>query len=142
MVATKMPLFIEVIKYLQENDDEQTTISDLADIIAKLCPDPTMAYSNVWMKKKSVHHFANINGKWDVVTFVITTKKILAAFYKTNDSSSNNIEEQKQRIIKMAAKFIKNDVKICPSSNTYPSMNEFQSIDNCLEYLTPSWKSQ
>ena len=36
-------VFIEVIKYVQENDDEQITISGLADMMAKLCPDPTMA---------------------------------------------------------------------------------------------------
>ena len=32
-------------------------------------------------------------------------------------------------------------MKSLPSSKTYPSMNEFQSIDNCIEYLTPSLKS-
>ena len=83
----------------------------------------------------------NINGKEDVVRFIFNAKKILAEFYDTIDSSSENIEEQKQRIIETAAKFIKNDVKSLLSSKTYPSMDEFQSIDNCIEYLTPSSKA-
>ena len=54
---------------------------------------------------------ANISGKRDVVTFVITAKKMLAEFYETNDSSSNDIEEPKQRIIETADKVIKNDFR-------------------------------
>ena len=116
-------------------------------MMGKLCVDLKMAYSKVWMKQKLLDRFGdnimigNINGKEDVVTFIFNAKKILAEFYDTIDSSSENIEEQKQRIIETAAKFIKNDVKSPPSSKTYPSMNEFQPIDNCIEYLTPSLKS-
>ena len=145
--AIQEAVFNEVVKYLQENDDKQITISELTEMMGKLCVDLKMACSKVWMKQKLLDRFGddimigNINGKEDVVTFIFNAKKILAEFYDTIDSSSENVEEQKQRIIETAAKFIKNDVKSLPSSKTYPSMNEFQSIDNCIEYLTPSLKS-
>ena len=140
-------MFNEVVKYLQENDDERRTISERTEVMGKLCVDLKIAYSKVWMKQKLLDRFeddimiGNINGKEDVVTFFFNAKKILAEIYDTIDSSSENIEGQKQRIIETAAKFIKNDVKLLPSSKIYPSMNEFQSIGNCIEYLTPSIKS-
>ena len=55
-----------------------------------------MAYSKVWMKQKLLDRFGddimigNINGKEDVVTFIFNAKKILAEFYDTIDSSSEN----------------------------------------------------
>ena len=116
-------------------------------MMGKLCVDLKMAYSKVWMKQKLLDRFGdeimigNINGKEDEETLIFNAKKILAEFYDKIDSSSENIEEQKQRIIETAAKFIETDVKSLPSSKTYPSMNEFQSIGNCIEYLTPSLKS-
>ena len=125
---TQEAAFIEVTKYLKENDDEQITLTDLTNMMGKLCPEPIMAYSNVWMKKKLQEYFGddiiitNINGKSDVVTFVTTAKKILAEFYETTDFTLEDVEEQKQRIIKTAAKIIKSDVKSRPSVNTYPSM--------------------
>ena len=115
--------------------------SELTEMMEK------MAYSKVWMKRKLLDRFGddimicNINGKEDIVTFIFNAKKILGEFYDKIDSSSENIEEQKQRIIETAAEFIKNDVESLPSSKSHPSMNEFQSIDKSTEYLTPSLKS-
>ena len=124
---------------MKDNDDEQATLSDLTEMMGKLCPEPGMAYSNVWMKKKLQEYFGddviigNADGKSDVVTFVTTAKKILAEFYETVDSTSDDIEKQKLRIIETAAKFIKSDVKSQPVVHTYPSMDEFQSIDKCVD---------
>ena len=106
-------MFNEVAKYLQENDDERITISERTEVTGKVCVDLKMAYPNVWIKQKLLDRFGddimigNINGKEDVVTFIFNVKKILAEFYDAIDSSSENIEEQKQRIIETAAKFIK-----------------------------------
>ena len=89
---------------MKDNDDEQATLSDLTEMMGKLCPEPGMAYSNVWMKKKLQEYFGddviigNADGKSDVVTFVTTAKKILAEFYETVDSTSDDIEKQKLRI--------------------------------------------
>ena len=42
--------FLKVAAYLEENDDEQITISDLVQKMSEYCDDD--AYSSVWMKKK------------------------------------------------------------------------------------------
>ena len=103
--ATQEAVFNEVVKYLQENDDEQITISELTEMMGKLCVDLKIAYSKVWMKQKLLDRFGddimigNINGKEDVVTFIFNAKKILAEFCETIDPSSENTEEQKQRIM-------------------------------------------
>ena len=58
--------FLQVIANLQENDDEQTTVTDLVNEMSKLCQDP---YSSTYMRVKLYEHFGeqvvimNINGK-------------------------------------------------------------------------------
>ena len=48
---TQEDAFIQIIDYLKDNDDEQATLNDLTEMMGKLCPEPGMEYSNVWMKK-------------------------------------------------------------------------------------------
>ena len=66
-------VFCNIVKYLKENDDEQTTIVDLIDVMkVKLNEIPSVnlePYSFPYMKKKLIEHFGddiiipNINGK-------------------------------------------------------------------------------
>ena len=134
----------EAAEYLVENDDEQITVCDLTDMMAKLCLEP---YSNKWMKKKLENHFgddiifANSDGKSNVVTFLPTAKKILTEFYDNNDPTSDDIEGQKRRILETAAKIIKNEVKSLGSVTTYPAMDEFEAIEKCLDYIPTSLKT-
>ena len=46
--------FIDVVSYLEENDNEQITISDLVNRMHELCGD---SYSVTYMKKKLEEHF-------------------------------------------------------------------------------------
>ena len=85
--AAQEAVFNEVVKYLQQNDKEQITISELTEMMGNLCVDLKMACPKVWMKQKLLDRFGddimigNINGKEDVVTFIFNAKKILAEFY-------------------------------------------------------------
>ena len=63
-------LFLEVIKYLEENDDEQVTISDLVqEMESFLLSSDHDAFSSKHMKMRIKEHFGdrivitNINGK-------------------------------------------------------------------------------
>ena len=64
--------FIHIAQYLQENDDEQITVTDLVNKMKEHCGD--LAYSQIYMKKKLQEHFGpsiiitEINGKHNVVT--------------------------------------------------------------------------
>lgn len=50
--------FLEVARYLQDNDDEQITITDLIDLMnQKLAGTDCEAYSSTHMKKKLEEHF-------------------------------------------------------------------------------------
>ena len=68
--------FLKVVRYLQENEDEQTTVSDSVEKMREyLGESARSAYSNRYMKAKIEEYFAeniittNINGKPNVVTF-------------------------------------------------------------------------
>ena len=130
-------VFLEVIKYLEENDDEQVTINDLVqEMESLLLSSDHDAFSSKHMKRRIKEHFGdrivitNNNGKNDVVTFLTTASSILQEHYQK--PKSGNYEEEKIRIIKAAAYLIKNDIKICTSN----SANEFfPSIESDLEVL-------
>ena len=79
--------FLEVAKFLEENDDEQITISDLiSQIEVILDGSEYSAYSRVHMCSKLKEHFGDrlvithINGKFNVVTFRNTAAAILQDF--------------------------------------------------------------
>ena len=141
---TKENAFAKVIDYLIQNDEEQITIEDLTGLMSKYCEEP---YSNKYMKQKLEEHFSDeiifshIDGKSNIVTFLSTAKKILAEFNEFNDPAADDIEVQKSRIVATAAKIIRNEVKALGPDKAYPSINQFQSIQNCLDYIPPSLKT-
>ena len=49
--------FIKVCQYLEENDDEQTTLSDLVSKMQEFCGDGSAAYTTRHMKTKLLEHF-------------------------------------------------------------------------------------
>ena len=68
---TQEAAFLEIAKYLNENNEGQITLTDLANMMGKMCSDATSVegYSNIWMKKRLIEHFKdeiniiNFNGK-------------------------------------------------------------------------------
>ena len=95
--------FLDIVSYLEENDNEQITISDLVNKMHELSGD---IYSVTYMKKKLEEHFresiiiTEINGKQNVVTLRNTASSILHDFYKrqkTDDSQTEKLELLKVR---------------------------------------------
>ncbi|KAL5022362.1 hypothetical protein ScPMuIL_001517 [Solemya velum] len=132
--------FLQVIDELRENDDEQSTVSDLFDRMSKICSDP---YGPTYIRQKLAEHLgdsvviSNINGKDNVVTFRTTAAKILQTFYENPKMNDENAE--KRRIINAATEFIKADIKNIETSKlSYPNSDKLGSLEENLEYLPDS----
>ncbi|WAR20764.1 hypothetical protein MAR_014738 [Mya arenaria] len=97
--------FHSVIKYLEDNDNEQITMTDLAAKMKETCGDE--AFGTVHLKQKLREHFGDsiiitdLSGKRNVVTLRHTASSILHDFYKQQDN--NGSEEKKRSIIETAA---------------------------------------
>ena len=109
--------FLEVARYLEENDDEQITIDHLIDLMEqKLANTAHEAYGYTHMKKRLQEHFGEriilteINGKPNVVTFRTTARAVLHEYYKQQQQEENTTEE-KMKLVQAAAKLIKEDIK-------------------------------
>ncbi len=75
--------FRKVVKYLEENDNEQTTINDLIDVMQNHLSSDCSPYGFTHMKAKLEEHFKDqiliteINGKANVVTFRTTAESVM-----------------------------------------------------------------
>ena len=120
--------FLEIAKYLKENDEEQITLTDLTNMMGKICSDATSVegYSNICMKKRLIEHFKD----------EISITNI--DFYGRSNIATDDIEQQKYCIIEATARIIKNDIKCLPPDNSYPSLEELRSIPKYIEYLPSS----
>ena len=133
--------FAEVVRYFEDNQNEQITVSDLVEKMKELtCED---AYSTVYMKKKLIDHFGDsiiiseLDGKANVVTFKSAAHSILNTFY--NRQKKNDCESEKTAIIKTAAKLIQSDIKdIGANKEFYPSSDEIVSIESNLKCVPGS----
>lgn len=132
--------FLEVVDYLQENEDDQLTVSDLVAKMVEICGEN--AYSPVYMKKMLIDHFkediivSDMTGKSDVITLRRTANSILRDFYQT---PRNNSDLEKQAVIEAAAKLIKNEIKsLSISKGFYPDSSDISSREKNLEYVTES----
>ena len=132
---------MEVANFLEENDDEQITISDLiSKMEAILDGSEYSAYSRAHMRSKLKEHFgdniviAHINGKSDVVTFRNTAATILQDFY--NSRQKPDLSTEKIRLVQTASKLVKSDMKLVETENNcYPSYDDFESQDKCIAFL-------
>ena len=100
--------FLEVAKFLEENDDEQITISDLISKMEVILDGSEYsAYGRVHMCSKLKEHFGDrlvithINGKSNVVTFRNTAAAILQDFY--NSQQKPDLSLEKIRLIQTAS---------------------------------------
>ena len=134
--------FLEVISYLEENDDEQITISDLIRRMEDdLIESDYSAYSPQHMKMKLQELYGDriiiteINGKPNVVTFRSTAKAVLQDFYQ-QEKIKSDADLEKIRVVETAAKLIRNDIKGIETTNTaYPTCEEMASEDACINFL-------
>lgn len=138
--------FFRVCSYLEENEDEQLTVSDLTSKMESFLEGSSnTAYAQRYMKQKLIQHFGDSificeqQGKHDIVVLRESVNFILRNHYGRQCSVDENIE--KMRIIETAARLIKSDIKTTIVSNKecYPSAQDI-NIQQCLEYLPPTLK--
>ena len=134
--------FLEAVTYLEGNDDEQITITDLIRRMEdNLIGSDESAYSPQHMKTKLQELYGeriivtDINGKPNVVTFRSTAKAVLQEFYQQEKKEADT-DAEKTRIVETAAKLIRNDIKALDISNTaYPTCEEIASEDACINFI-------
>lgn len=118
--------FLEVVQFLEENDEEQMTIRDLVGKMTEILQNTEYeTYSTQYMKTKIKEHFGErvimttLGNKECVVTLRDTASSILYVFHK--QKKAENTEDEKLTIIETAAKFIASDVKSMEIPNdSYP----------------------
>ena len=143
----KNSAFAKVIQYLEANDEEQTTVSDLVQImIEALDGTNEEPYSTVYMKTKLQEHFrdkiviTSIYGKSNVVTFRQTAASVIDEFY--SNPRPKDTEEERYRIIETAAKLIKSEIKnIDVSSDVYPTSAVMSDVEEALKFIPDILKS-
>jgi len=93
-------------EYLERNDEEQLTISDLVSKMRGYLPeDGSAPYGNQYLKEKLKEHYgdsiyvAEGDGLNDIVTMREKTSKILRDYFKSDQG--RNEESQKGAIIKV-----------------------------------------
>ena len=136
----KEEAFAKVVNYLVENEDEQLTISDLSNKMAEFLERPEEAYSQIYMKKKLEDHFgqriviSSSKQMPNVVTFHNTVKSIIQEFYDQPKDADD--EQEKERIIKAAAKLIKTEIKnMDVPNNHYPTTDQFSSVQAAVSFV-------
>ncbi len=141
----RIDAFLEVARFLvEENDDEQVTISDLIQRMKlNLAGTEHSEYSYPHMQQKLSEYFGDriilteINGKPNLVTFRSKAKQVLYDFYSHRDLDP---EKDKYRIIETAAKLIKDDIKSVQTSHTvYPGYDEL-GPEESINFLPKSLK--
>ena len=135
---SRQEAFLEVEKYLKENDDEQITVNSLINKMAEFNDQEPCSARH--MKEKLKEHFgvniviASINGKADVITFRSTASTILQNVYGASRDADPEVD--KIRVIKAAADLIKTDIKSKDISKSfYPLPGEISSLDENCAFL-------
>jgi len=138
--SSKCTAFFKVAQFLEENDEELITISDLSKKMEEYLEGTgEQPYSTVYMKAKLQEHFNDkivitTAGKQNVVTFQRTAASIINEFYKHPKVDDYDVE--KARIVETAAKLIKSDIKkLDVSTSDYPSSEEMSSIEQALKFI-------
>ena len=136
--------FLRMCAYFEDNDEEQLSLTDLANKMKKyLQDDDYVAYGNQYLKSKLLEHYGKSifiaeGGRLShIVTFREKTSEILRNYFNTPNGDDE--ETEKRAIIEAAAKLIKSDIKtiITPSVEEYPKSNDV-TLECALEYVPAS----
>ena len=142
--SVRVDAFLRVTRYLQENDEEQTTIYGLIDKMKEYLEGTNVEpYSFRFMKEKILEHFGDkviiteISGSKNVVTFKQTASDILNDFYRK--PKANDSEAEKLRLIEAAGNLIKSDIKsVLQSKDVYPTSLSMSNITDAVGFLPES----
>ncbi|KAG7178151.1 hypothetical protein Hamer_G003931 [Homarus americanus] len=132
--------FMNVGSYLENNDEEQLTISHLREKMKEFLTNTySEPYGNQYLKghlKEQYRdnvHFAEGEGLYDIVSMREKTSQILRFYF---NFQAKDEESQKQAIIETAARLIKSDIKSNVPSLTdqYPSAKSLK-LDSALSFV-------
>ena len=141
-MKTRNKLFFKMCHYLEANDEEQLTLSDLGSRMNEFLTDKqTSPYGNRYLKQRLMDtygdsiYFAEGEGVHNIVTMREKTSQILRSYFKDHDKEGDE-EAQKRAIIKTAAKLIRSDIKanVPTASDEYPSI-EMLTLESALDYI-------
>ncbi|KAI3379074.1 hypothetical protein SNEBB_002215 [Seison nebaliae] len=136
--SDQVEAFEQVCAFLEENDEEQLTISDLAakmgECLLSSSKSAATPYGNQYLKERILERYgdsifvAEGKGVKNIVTFREKTTKILREYY--NSPREDDEEAQKRAILQTAAKLIKSDIKATVTSlgDTYPTLGELKLV--------------
>jgi len=134
--------FSKVILYLEENDEEQITLTDLCNKMAEYM-DEGEPYCERTMRRKLDGYFGenilitNIMRKKNVVTFRPTAEGILKNF--SESPKERDADKEKERIIKAAALLLLADIKNLElSKDEYPSSDKVADLQSNLDFIPHS----
>ena len=134
--------FLEMCFYLEANDEEQLTVSDLGNKMKEFLTDKeSTPYGNQYLKQQLMEQYgdsvyiAEGVGVHDIVTMREKTSQILRSYFKSHGKEEDE-EAQKRAIIKTAARLIRSDIKtnVPSTSDEYPSI-EMLKLDSALNYI-------
>ena len=104
--------FLRMCAYFEDNDEEQLSLTVLANKMQEYLPDDdSVAYGNQYLKSKLLEHYgksifiAEGEGLSHIVTFREKTSEILRNYFNTPNGDDE--ETEKRAIIEAAAKLIK-----------------------------------
>jgi hypothetical protein len=120
--------------FFEDNDEEQLSITDLANKIEEYLHESECgAYGNQYLKCQLMKHYgdsifvAEGDGLQDIVTFRERTGRILRGDFPLPKKEEDE-ETQKRDMIETVARLIKSDIKcmVTPVSDEYPKTFELK----------------
>ncbi len=135
----KAEAFKKLCSFLDENDECQYSLSELLDHMDGYLGGKE-GYTLKHLRNKLLDHYANniaitsIPGKPSIVSFRDVAHNILQE--KWSSDRYKNMEDEKNRIIEMAASIIRDDIRLTVyPCDTYPAPN---SVEHCQELVPTS----
>ena len=121
--------FLKLIEFVEESDEEHLSFKECQQKMAEFTNEP---YTTKWLKTRFLQHYgdsvviANSFGNDDVMYFRDSANSLLYDFYKQERSEKD--EDEKQRVIKLAADLIKSEVKeIVSSKESYFKLSDLNA---------------
>jgi hypothetical protein len=140
--------FAKVCSYVEENEDEQHTITDLTSLMNQyLEHTKENAYNPRYLKPKLREYFDEsifISEKHGQKDIVVLRKSLSSIIRKHYEYQHNAVDEtEKMRIIETAAKLIKTDIKLktigLGNKECHPASTDLE-LEESMKYLPSSLK--
>ena len=111
-ISPEQEAFLSLLQYFEKHDENSYfTLSDMQKKMSELISTP---YTTKWLKSKLISHYgdslviANMDGCKDVLYLKESAYKLLYQFY--DEGRKTDVDDEKERIIKLAANLIKTDI--------------------------------